>query len=95
MQGRRASSSTSRAKPEIALSEGSRAVVAVAPRLFSGLMDAGDRAPLGAKAWGEARLVLPLDGEFEHGLTGEHHRGSELRVAALLAAFPAALLVRR
>jgi (1->4)-alpha-D-glucan 1-alpha-D-glucosylmutase len=78
-----------------ALSEGSRAVVAVAPRLFSGLMEAGDLAPLGAKAWGEARLVLPLDGEFENVLTGEHHRGSELRVAELLAAFPAALLVRR
>jgi len=78
-----------------ALSEGSRAVVAVAPRLFSGLMEAGDLAPLGTKAWGEARLVLPLDGEFENVLTGEHHRGSELRVADLLAAFPAALLVRR
>ena len=37
-----------------ALSDGARRVIAVAPRLFTRLMEAGDVAPLGAKAWGDA-----------------------------------------
>jgi maltooligosyltrehalose synthase len=68
-------------------------VVAVAPRLFAKLMDGDDRAPLGAKAWGEARLEVG-EGEYRNVLTGETHRGRELRLAEVLASFPAALLVR-
>jgi len=75
-----------------ALSEGS--VVAVAPRLFSRLMDGDDAAPLGAKAWGEARL--PLDGQYLNVLTGERHEArGHVGVAQLLATFPVALLVRQ
>jgi (1->4)-alpha-D-glucan 1-alpha-D-glucosylmutase len=75
------------------LSDATRSVVAVAPRLFARLMDGDDLAPLGAKAWGEARL--PLEGEYVNVLTGERHRarGGYLGVAQLLATFPAALLV--
>jgi (1->4)-alpha-D-glucan 1-alpha-D-glucosylmutase len=75
----------------IAFSLGS--VIAVAPRLFAKLMDADDLAPLGAKAWGEAKLVLPGQGEYENVLTGERHRARELRLADVLATFPVALLV--
>ena len=67
--------------------------VAVAPRLFAHLMDGDDRAPLGAKAWGDARLELPA-GEFVNVLTGERHRGGRARVAELLSRLPVALLVR-
>jgi (1->4)-alpha-D-glucan 1-alpha-D-glucosylmutase len=76
----------------IAFSLGS--VIAVAPRLFSKLMADDDLAPLGRKAWGDAKLSLPEDGEFENVLTGERHHGRDLRVADLLATFPVALLVR-
>ena len=69
------------------------AVVAVAPRLFAKLMDAHDLAPLGAKAWGEAKLSLPQEGEYENVLTGERHLARELRLADVLATFPVALLV--
>ena len=77
-----------------ALSEGARSVIAVAPRLFSRLVDGDDVAPLGAKAWGEARL--PMEGEYVNALTGERHeaRGGHVGLAALLSTFPVALLVR-
>jgi (1->4)-alpha-D-glucan 1-alpha-D-glucosylmutase len=76
------------------LSDAAHEAVAVAPRLFARLMDGDDLAPLGAKAWGEARL--PLDGEYINVLTGECHEGraGHLGVADLLATFPVALLVR-
>ncbi|HET9351972.1 MAG TPA: malto-oligosyltrehalose synthase, partial [Burkholderiales bacterium] len=76
------------------LSDAAHEAVAVAPRLFARLMDGDDLAPLGAKAWGEARL--PLEGEYVNVLTGERHEGraGHVSIAALLATFPAALLVR-
>jgi (1->4)-alpha-D-glucan 1-alpha-D-glucosylmutase len=74
-----------------ALSEGS--VIAVAPRLFSRLMDGDDVAPLGQKAWGEARL--PLDGQYVNAITGERHEArGHVSVAQVLSTFPVALLVR-
>jgi (1->4)-alpha-D-glucan 1-alpha-D-glucosylmutase len=76
-----------------ALSEGRDTAIAVAPRLFSGLVGSGDVAPLGAKAWGEAKLSVD-GGSFVNVLTGERHAGGELRVAGLLASFPVALLVK-
>jgi (1->4)-alpha-D-glucan 1-alpha-D-glucosylmutase len=68
-------------------------VVAVAPRLFAGLMQEDDHAPLGQPAWGEARLALPA-GDYANVLTGEGiQAGPEgVRVAALLGRFPVALL---
>jgi (1->4)-alpha-D-glucan 1-alpha-D-glucosylmutase len=80
-----------------ALQHGGQAVVAVAPRLFAGLMQEGDLAPLGAQAWGDSRLLLPegLSGDFVNVLTEEKHQGNSLRVADLLATFPVALLVAR
>jgi (1->4)-alpha-D-glucan 1-alpha-D-glucosylmutase len=76
-----------------ALSEGARSVVAVAPRLFARLMDGDDLAPLGRKAWGNARL--PLEGTFVNVLTGERHEArGNVALAELLAAFPVALLVK-
>jgi (1->4)-alpha-D-glucan 1-alpha-D-glucosylmutase len=74
------------------LSDERNSIVAVAPRLFARLMDDNDVAPLGTKAWGEARL--PLEGEYTDVLTGQRHRGKQIQVAELLASFPAALLVR-
>ena len=77
----------------IAFSVGSAAqqIVAVAPRLFAGLMEEGDLAPLGEKAWGASMLDLP-QGRFQNVLTGETHAGGRVRIADLLAAFPVALL---
>ncbi|HEU4353398.1 MAG TPA: malto-oligosyltrehalose synthase [Burkholderiales bacterium] len=74
------------------LSGPTQRIVAVAPRLFARLMDGDDLAPLGAKAWGEARL--PLDGQYVNVLTGERHEGraGHVSVAQLLATFPVALL---
>jgi (1->4)-alpha-D-glucan 1-alpha-D-glucosylmutase len=66
-------------------------VAAVAPRLFAGLMGEGDLAPLGEKAWGGSRVVLP-EGSFENVLTGQKLPGGSTRVADLLATFPVALL---
>ncbi|HEU4442339.1 MAG TPA: malto-oligosyltrehalose synthase [Burkholderiales bacterium] len=74
-----------------ALSDGARTVIAVAPRLFARLMEAGDDAPLGAKAWGEAKIAV--EGSYVNVLTGERHPGGDLRIADLLATFPVALLV--
>ena len=75
------------------LSDGADSIAAVAPRLFAHLVDGDDRAPLGTKAWGEARLQL--DGRYVNVLTNEEHecRGN-LSLARLLATFPVALLVR-
>jgi maltooligosyltrehalose synthase len=75
------------------LSDGARKVVAVAPRLFTHFMEPGDVAPLGAKAWGDAKLNLEGAGPLVNALTGEGHEGNVLRVADLLAVFPVALLV--
>ena len=72
------------------LSDGAHTVIAVAPRFFTNLMGP-DVAPLGAKAWGEATLAL--EGSYVNVLTGERHAGRRVRVAALLATFPVALLV--
>jgi (1->4)-alpha-D-glucan 1-alpha-D-glucosylmutase len=77
----------------IAFALGGGEVVVAAPRLFARLMEDDDLAPLGTKAWGEARL--PLEGRYVNVLTGERHEArGEARVAQLLATFPAALLVR-
>jgi (1->4)-alpha-D-glucan 1-alpha-D-glucosylmutase len=76
-----------------ALDDGTSKVVAIAPRLFARLMDGDDRAPLGAKAWGDARLSVG-EGEYRNVLTGETHRGPHLHLADALATFPVALLVR-
>jgi (1->4)-alpha-D-glucan 1-alpha-D-glucosylmutase len=74
-----------------ALSDGARRVIAVAPRLFTRLMEAGDVAPLGATPWGDA--TLGIEGSYVNVLTGERHEGPRVRVAELLATFPVALLV--
>jgi len=80
-----------------ALRQGSNAVIAVAPRLFAGLLQEGDAAPLGERVWGQAALPLPdgLQGELENVLTGERFPAQgKLRLAELLRRFPVALLVR-
>jgi (1->4)-alpha-D-glucan 1-alpha-D-glucosylmutase len=76
-----------------ALSEGTRTVIAVAPRLFSHLVAPEDLAPLGAKVWGDSSL--PMEGQYLNVLTGERHeaRAGHVRVAELLSTFPVALLV--
>jgi maltooligosyltrehalose synthase len=51
----------------------------------------GDLAPLGEKAWGDAKLAV--QGTFVDVLTGKRHEGSALRVAELLSEFPVALLI--
>jgi (1->4)-alpha-D-glucan 1-alpha-D-glucosylmutase len=75
-----------------ALTQGSAAVVAVAPRLFAGLVGEGELAPLGERAWGEAHLPLP-EGAYRNVMTDEPIKGGRQPVAALLARFPVALLV--
>jgi maltooligosyltrehalose synthase len=60
-------------------------------------MGANDAAPVGASVWGEAGISLPEDlrGEFADAMTGEKRRlEGRLQVAALLARFPVALLVK-
>jgi len=74
------------------LTQGSTAVVAVAPRLFAGLVGEGELALLGERAWGEAQLPLP-EGAYRDVLTDEPIKGGRQPVAALLARFPVALLV--
>jgi (1->4)-alpha-D-glucan 1-alpha-D-glucosylmutase len=79
-----------------ALRQGPRALIAVAPRLFAGLLQEADLAPLGEAAWGESRLATPgMSGEYENLLTGERHFAGEegLRLCAVLRSFPVALLV--
>jgi (1->4)-alpha-D-glucan 1-alpha-D-glucosylmutase len=68
-----------------ALQHGGETVVPVAPRLFAGL---------GELPWGEAKLVLP-EGAYRNVLTNEQMTGGAQPVAALLARFPVALLVRK
>jgi (1->4)-alpha-D-glucan 1-alpha-D-glucosylmutase len=68
------------------------AVVAIAPRLFSSMMEDSDRYPAGEKVWKESRLVLP-QGEYTDVMTGRTIAGGPQRVADLLAEFPVALLV--
>jgi (1->4)-alpha-D-glucan 1-alpha-D-glucosylmutase len=80
-----------------ALRRNGQAVIAVAPRLFAGLMREGELAPVGERVWGEASIVLPdgLSGELENVLTGEKFAAQgKLPLSKLLARFPAALLVR-
>ncbi len=80
-----------------ALRRNGSAVIAVAPRLFARLLHAELDAPVGVPVWGEAAISLPEDlgGEFVDAMTGEKHRPEgRLQVAALLARFPVALLVK-
>ncbi|MGQ0652853.1 MAG: malto-oligosyltrehalose synthase [Betaproteobacteria bacterium] len=74
------------------LSSAPHRVVALAPRLFSRLMHAEDRAPLGERVWGEADIDIPA-GRYENVLTGERHEGGPVPLARLLSSFPVALLV--
>jgi (1->4)-alpha-D-glucan 1-alpha-D-glucosylmutase len=69
-------------------------VVAVAPRLFSGLMKEADVAPTGEAIWRESRLVLP-QGEYTDVLTARKIAGGERPMKEILADFPVALLVSR
>jgi (1->4)-alpha-D-glucan 1-alpha-D-glucosylmutase len=80
-----------------ALVRSGAAVMPVAPRLFAGLMQEGEAAPIGERIWGEASLVLPneLQGELQDVLTGEKLQArGRLPLAQLLARFPVALLVK-
>jgi (1->4)-alpha-D-glucan 1-alpha-D-glucosylmutase len=74
------------------LTRAGASVVAAAPRLFAALMEDGEAAPLGERAWGEACLALPR-GSYRNVLTGESVSGGSLRLATLWRWFPAALLV--
>ncbi|HEX5768579.1 MAG TPA: malto-oligosyltrehalose synthase, partial [Burkholderiales bacterium] len=71
------------------LSDGARTLVAIAPRLFTRLMEAHDVAPLGEKVWGNAQISLP--GKYVDVMTGRRHEGSALRIAEVLGTFPVAL----
>ncbi len=75
------------------LADAGRRIVAVAPRLFSRLMDGDDVAPLGDKAWADSLIVLDEEVHLADALTGTVHRGRELRLAQVLREFPVALLV--
>jgi (1->4)-alpha-D-glucan 1-alpha-D-glucosylmutase len=79
-----------------ALRLGSRTVIAIAPRLFAQLIK-DDGAPLGAGTWGDHVLSLPGDfpGRYRNVLTNELVGAEKhgLRIADVLATFPAALLV--
>jgi len=66
-------------------------VVAVAPRLFTHLIQPDDNAPLGSEVWGDAQIAC--EGEYLNVLTGERHQGRALRIAEVLETFPVALLV--
>jgi (1->4)-alpha-D-glucan 1-alpha-D-glucosylmutase len=80
-----------------ALRRNGNAVIAVAPRLFAGLVREGDRAPIGEGVWGEASLGLPeeLAGDYENTMTGEKFSAAgKIALAPLLARFPVALLVK-
>jgi (1->4)-alpha-D-glucan 1-alpha-D-glucosylmutase len=77
------------------LADGRDRVVAVAPRLFSRLMEADDLAPLGEKAWGDSTIKVEHETELVNVLTGERHAAQGgLRLAQVLSTFPVALLVR-
>src|SRR4029434_8560289 len=51
------------------LSAGPRSVIAIAPRLFTHLMQPDDNAPLGSGVWGDAQIAC--EGEYLNVLTGE------------------------
>jgi (1->4)-alpha-D-glucan 1-alpha-D-glucosylmutase len=78
------------------LRHGRQTIVAVAPRLFSGLMGTDDFAPMGRAVWADASLPIP-PGRYENVLTGETLEADEtgLAVAEVLRIFPVALLVLR
>lgn len=71
-----------------------RAVVAVVPRLLARLC--GDLDPATAAPWGDTRIALPDEpaaAAWHNVLTGEvHAAGASIDAAALLGAFPVALL---
>ncbi len=72
-------------------------MIAVAPRLFAGLVGEEAAAPIGERIWGEAALLAPeeLRGEYTDAMTGDNHVvGERLPLARLLGRFPVALLVR-
>jgi (1->4)-alpha-D-glucan 1-alpha-D-glucosylmutase len=75
-----------------ALQHADHTVIPVAPRLFAGLMEEGELAPLGSRAWGEAKLELPA-GSYRNVLTDERVEGGARPLAELLGRFPVALLV--
>jgi (1->4)-alpha-D-glucan 1-alpha-D-glucosylmutase len=77
------------------LNNGSQRIVAVAPRLFAGMVPDAHCLPLGG-IWGDSRLPMP-PGRYENVLTGENHEVAErgIPLADLLATFPTALLVAR
>jgi (1->4)-alpha-D-glucan 1-alpha-D-glucosylmutase len=79
------------------LFDGHNGIVAVAPRLFSGLMAAGDAAPLGAQAWAGSGISVPAVGVYDDVLTGQTVRcqDGKLKLAEVLATFPVALLTLR
>jgi (1->4)-alpha-D-glucan 1-alpha-D-glucosylmutase len=80
---------------------GTTHLLVVVPRLVAGLSPDGD-APLGEKAWGDTRVLLPaLAGGatvYRHALTGEQFAASSqkggvsLVLAEVFAAFPVAVL---
>ncbi len=74
-----------------------QAVVAIAPRFYTGLVK-GSELPLGDRVWQENRLVLPsqLEGLWHHELTGETLMAAEgtLWLREALAHFPVALLTQ-
>jgi (1->4)-alpha-D-glucan 1-alpha-D-glucosylmutase len=69
------------------LSDGKDTVIAIAPRLFAGLMKEGELVP----GWSDSRLALP-DGRYTNELTSKSVAGGSQRLADLLAEFPVALL---
>jgi (1->4)-alpha-D-glucan 1-alpha-D-glucosylmutase len=75
------------------LSSGRRRIVAAAPRLFARLMEEGDPAPLGEKAWGNAKLPVPK-GTYANVCTGARIECGDdgMRLSELLRDFPVALL---
>ncbi|MFQ3680320.1 MAG: malto-oligosyltrehalose synthase, partial [Pseudanabaenaceae cyanobacterium] len=74
-----------------------RAVVAIAPRFYTGLIQAHE-LPLGDRVWQENRLVLPphWEGSWHNALTGETLTAPDgtLWLREALAHFPVALLTQ-
>jgi (1->4)-alpha-D-glucan 1-alpha-D-glucosylmutase len=82
---------------------GTAAAVVIVPRLVVGLIEKYERPPLGAGSWGATWLALPgerVGQGYRNWLTGERliveeHAGTAgLRLKAVLANFPVALLER-
>jgi (1->4)-alpha-D-glucan 1-alpha-D-glucosylmutase len=76
-----------------ALRGGGKTIIAVAPRVFAHLVEEGDAAPVGRRAWGDAALAVPK-GRYVDVLTGMSHdaQNGRIALAELLAKFPVALL---